>query len=67
MNEEIEKRKANCLFIVSKVSSNNTAQWESLLVVGGHENEHFSNYFFGENLVLSISLSVKKTPKIEDI
>ena len=25
---KLKKRKANCLFIVSKVSSNNTAQWE---------------------------------------
>jgi len=35
-----------------------TAPWESAIVLGGHENEHFSNYFTIEkNLVLSISLS----------
>ena len=32
------------------------AQWGSALVVGSHENEHFSNYFtIWKNLILSIT------------
>ena len=34
------------------------AQWEIVLVVGGHKNEYCSNYFtICKNLILSISLS----------
>ena len=34
------------------------AQWGSALVVGSHENEHFSNYFtIWKNLILSLSVS----------
>ena len=47
-------------------------QWKSVLVLGGHENEHFTNYFTNwKNLALSISPwklhgfpFCKKSPKI---
>ena len=38
----------------------NIAQWESALVVGGQENEHFSNYLTIWKYLCSVNISLKK-------
>ena len=44
-----------------------SGQWESVLVLGGHENEHFSNYFtIWKNIVLSISSPQKLNREIRE-